>query len=83
MPRTLGATGAPSSATPSSDLVEALSRPGAWIDLHEFCEITGIPLRTAQKLVASGKCPTIHRLPTKRVRFRRDEVVAWMLGLAA
>jgi predicted DNA-binding transcriptional regulator AlpA len=48
-----------------------------WMTIGEVSALTGIPVNTLYNMNAKGTAPPRYRF-TKRLHYRRPEVVAWM-----
>jgi excisionase family DNA binding protein len=54
---------------------------GAWMTLEEVCEEIGVSRSTLDKWRVKGKGPTWRKLPSGRLRIRRQDLDAWLDAL--
>lgn len=54
----------------------------AWLSYNDAATHTGLSRKTLERAVAAGSIPYVRDPMTGRVRFRRDELDAWMRGTA-
>jgi excisionase family DNA binding protein len=54
---------------------------GAWMTLEEVCDEIGVSRSTIDKWRAKGKGPAWRRLPSGRLRIRRQDLDAWLDAL--
>ncbi len=52
-----------------------------WLNLNEVLELLGVAKSTFMEWRARGEAPPAKKLPNGRLRFRRDDVEAWLDGL--
>lgn len=62
----------------SSKQMECISAPALTLDAQECADLIGIARSTFWKLHSSGRTPAPLRLSDRVVRWRRDEMTAWV-----
>lgn len=69
-------------AVTAADVV-ALTSNNAWMSIEELCLVLGEARSTIARWRADGRAPAGKRLPNGKVKFRRDEIAAWLINLDA